>query len=212
MIETPKHYRDFLAKYGGLNPLGEPAFLLHWGSDPIRRVGLAEQYLMPFPFMAPYIGCWVLAEWNPPEEFGHPDTWDDYPFNVSRGAYLPVQIFREEGKPVMLDSQWLNLNVLGLWLKVILNHKYDSMQKRRTTIETEHEQKELAKMKGLVDQIEDGAPAFLEAASFHGQQNCNTVVKQKMEKLEQMMPQLRSVSRRWPRGMTTVQPKGELWQ
>jgi len=205
-METPKQYRDFLTKYGGLNLLNEPSFILHWGPAPIKRVGLSDQYLMPFAFMAPYIGCWVLAEWNPPEEFGAPDTWGDLPFDVSRGAYLPVQIFKEDGKPVPIDSQWLNLNMLGLWLKVILNHKYDSMQKRRAAIETEHEQTELAKTRRLVDQIEDGAPAFLEAASFHGQQNCNTVVKQKMDKLEQMMPRLRDFSRRWPRGLTTAQP------
>lgn len=208
MTETPKQYSDFLTKYGGLTPLNEPAFILHWGSDPIRRKGLSDQWLMPSAFLAGYLGCWVLAEWAPPEEFGPYQDWADYPFDVSRGAYLPLQVFKEDGNPVPLDSQYLNLNVLALFLKVALHHKYDTLLRRYTTLKNEAEEAEIAKTKLLVDRIEDGAPAFLTAASGYGKNaSCNTYLQQKMDLMERMMPRLHDVSKRWPRGMSTV-PSG----
>jgi hypothetical protein len=195
-METPENYSRFLEKYGGLNPLGEPQYILQWGQSAIHRLAV------PDAFIGPYMNCWCLCEWTAPEEFGSPDDWDErfwgsYP---NRGAYLPLQVFRIDGEPAPLDSEYLNLEVLKLFLHVILEHRHDSLQKRFTFLKEESAKIKAAQAKQLIDRIEDGAPAWLDAVSFHGQENVNSVVKQKMEYLEKHFDRIADIARRFPRG------------
>lgn len=196
MPETPKKYSAFLEKFGGRNIYGEPSYILQWGPNPVRR------YAVPDSFLAPYLNCWCLAEWTPAEAFGPPSDWNEnawgpYP---SRGAYLPLQVFKIDSEPVMLDSEYLNLEVLKMFLHVILNHKHDSLQKRAGFLRDEAAKVKAAKTKELIDRIEDGAPAFPDAVSFRGQLNVNSVVKQKMEYLEKHLDRITNVASRFPRG------------
>ena len=196
MPETPKKYSEFLEKYGGVNLYGEPNYILQWGLSPVRR------YAVPDSFLAPYLHCWCLAEWTAPEEFGSPDNWNEslYGPYPNRGAYLPLQVFKIDSEPIMLESEYLNLEVLKLFLHVIMNHRHDSLQKRVGFLSDEKAKLEAAKKKELIDRIEDGAPAFADAVSFHGQRNVNSVVKQKMDYLQQNLDRISNVAARFPRG------------
>ena len=100
----------------------------------------------------------------------------------------------------MLDTEYLNLEVLKLFLWVALNHKHDSLQKRMDFLKDQKAQVDAQETKRLIDLIEDGAPAFLDSASFSGQLNCNTVVKQKIEALERNWDRVTSAAARFPRG------------
>jgi hypothetical protein len=196
-FETPKNYEEFLKKKGGTNLFGEPRFILIWGKSPLYRLGIPET------FIAPYLDAWCLAEWKPAETFGSPETWDSnfwkYPY-PNRGLYIPIQVFKEQNKPVMLDSESLNPKVLELFLWVIMNYENDSLMKRKTFLKNEREQAEAKKNQQLIDQIEDGAPAFIDACSFSGQLNVNSVIKQKMEQIERNLGPILDVSSRFPRG------------
>src|SRR5690349_20420285 len=102
MPDCPERYRRFLEDHGGRNCYGEAAFLLHWGSLPVPRgISAPQRYQMPSALLAPYLNCWCLAEWTPPNEFGDPQDWDETngPF-LSEGVYLPIQIFREGNEPI----------------------------------------------------------------------------------------------------------------
>ena len=196
MPETPESYSRFLEYHGGHNPYGEPAFILTWGRDRLR------QYAIPEAFAGPYRDCWILSQWVSPEEFGSPDGWDEqqlgpYPHH---GAYLPFQIFRNGNEPVMLDTEHLNQNVLKLTLKVVLEHKHDSLDKRYRFLKDESDRVKAEQTQQLIDRIEDGAPAFIDAVSFGGQTNVNSVIKQKMEQLEKNLDRIMNVAQRFPRG------------
>jgi hypothetical protein len=119
------------------------------------------------------------------------------------GMYVPLQLFRTPGAPVMVDTEMLNMEVLALWMKVALQHKYDSLRERMQLLKDDSVATETARTKELVDRIEDGAPAYADAVSFAGQQNCNSTMKQRIEKIEEMMPHLRDMRRRFPRGIAT---------
>lgn len=197
-LETPERYVRFLAEHGGRNPFGEPNFILAWGQTPIHR------YAVPDQFLAPYLNCWCFAEWAPPEDFGSRWTWNESawgPFPV-KGAYVPLQIFKDGDEPVMLDTERLNIEVLRLFLWVVVNHKHDSLQKRKDFLKDEFAKKKAEEQRLLIERIEDGAPAFIDAVSFHGQLNKNAYIKQKMEQLEQNLDRITDVARRFPRGMT----------
>lgn len=203
-MEVPERYKRFLEEKGGKNPLGEPNFILNWGSSPLVRLTVPDE------FRSPYRDCWALCEWTPPEEFGPPDQWDErslgpYP---SRGAYNPLQVFREGNKPCQLDTEFLNLGVLEMFLWVILNHKHDSLAKRTQFLKDEYARREAEKTKKLVERIEDGAPSFLGGASFTGQLNCNSVIQQKMEQLEKNLDRISDVAKRFPRGGMVQHPSG----
>ena len=195
-LETPKRYSELLTRLGGKNLFGEPNFILQWGLSAVRR------YAVPDAFLAPYLNAWCLAEWTPAEEFGSPADWDEeecgpYPF---RGLYTPIQVFREGSEPIMLDTEYLNLEVLKLFLWVALNHKHDSLQKRMDFLKDQKAQADAQETKRLIDLIEDGAPAFLDSASFSEHLNCNTVVKQRIEALERNWDRVTSAAARFPRG------------
>ena len=204
MPETPKKYSEFLLKYGGKNIYGEPNFLLQWGLNAVRR------YAVPDQFLAPYLNAWCLAEWAPPEEFGDADDWSESAWGPfpSRGGYVPRQVFKQDNEPVMLESEYLNLEVLKLFLHVWLTHKHDSLMKRAQFLRDEHLKVEADNRRQLIDRIEDGAPAFADAASFRGQLNVNSVVRQKMEQLEKNWERLADTARRFPRGGVMQQPSG----
>lgn len=164
--------------------MGEANFILNWGSSPLVRLTVPDE------FRNPYRDCWTLCEWVAPEEFGDPDGWDErilgpYP---SRGAYNPVQVFRDEGNPVQLDSEFLNLRVLEMCIWVILNHKHDSLSKRVQFLKDDAAERKAARTREMIDRIEECAPSYLDGVSFSGQLNCNSVVRQKMEQLEKNLP------------------------
>ena len=186
--ETPKKYQRLLTKLGGLNILGEPAFILQWGLSPIRR------YAVPDDFLGPYLNKWVLAEWTAPEEFGTPAEVEalGVPF-PSRGLYLPLFVYDR------IDSEELNLEVLRTTLHIVMTHKYDTLQHRYHVMKDEYAKVKAEETRVLVDRIEDGAPAFLDATCFHGQRNCNSVVKQKLEYLEKNIGKITDAARRFPR-------------
>ncbi len=100
----------------------------------------------------------------------------------------------------MLDTEYLNPGVLELNIKVVLEHKYDSAQKRYQLLKDESDRVKAEKTKQLIDRIEDGAPAFIDAVSFHGQTNVNSVVRQKIELLEKNFAKIMNVAARFPRG------------
>lgn len=196
MPDVPKKYSDFLIKRGGLNIFNEANFILNWGSSALVRLTVPDE------FRNPYRDCWALCEWTAPEEFGSPEDWDEkllgpYP---ARGAYNPIQVFREDNVPCQLDSEYLNLQVLEMFLWVILNHKHDSLAKRVQFLKDDAAKKKAAQTKALVERIEDGAPAFLDGASFNGQLNCNSVIRQKMETLEKNLDRIQNTAKRFPRG------------
>jgi len=192
MPETPERYSDALKRWGGTNLYGEPCFILSWGASPVVRRSV------PAALLGPYLDAWVLAEWTGPEEFGSPEQWDSelgpYPH---QGMYLPLQTFRRDGKPIMLDTEDLNLNVLRLFLHVIMTHKFDSLQRRVHFLKDEFAKKKSDEAKARIDMIEDGAPAFLGAASFRNQLNCNSVVMQRAELIEKNLERIRSSAARF---------------
>lgn len=195
MPETPEHYKRAIEKWGGLNPLGEPNFILQWGEAPVRRLAVPDE------FLGQYLNCWVLAEWEPPETFGSPDELADLgiPF-PNRGAYLPLWVYRQDGEPVMLDSEFLNLNVLRLQLHVVMTHKHDSLQKRYHFLKDEFAKRKAEEARLLIDRIEDGAPVFVDAVSFRNQLNCNSVIRQKVDILEKNLDRIRASAAKFPRG------------
>jgi hypothetical protein len=202
--DLPENYKQFLVAKGGVNIFGDPNFILNWGSSSLVRLTVPDE------FRRPYQECWALCEWTSPEEFGPPDQWDEkllgpYP---SRGAYNPIQVFREGNVPCQLDSEYLNLPVLEMFLWVILHHKHDSLSKRSQFLKDEFARREAVKTKQMVDRIEDGAPAFLEGVSFSGQLNCNSVVRQKMEQLEKNLDRISDVAKRFPRKGQVQAPSG----
>lgn len=205
MPECPPHYAKFLRDHGGVNLYGEPNFILHWGSQPVpRKVAAPSAFVMPEAMLAPYLGCWVLAEWNPPSEFGPEALWDlapEMPY-PTHGAYVPLSVYLDaENHPAMVDSAFLNLNVLGRILYVTLHHKHDSLARRMGVMRNEMENRELARSKELIDRIEDYAPAFGDAATGYGSGEVATAVRRKMDLIERNIGRLRDVRSRFPRGM-----------
>lgn len=203
MIETPDVYKRFLKKIGGSTDYGDARFILIWGEN--RSV---TQLKIPQPFLAPYFNCWILAEWHPPEDFGAPSDWmpelGRYP---SRGGYVPLAVFRTpKQEPVMLDTKDLNLEVLRLWVHTALKHEHDKLSDRMRVFDDNQRAREEAKQKRIADLLQDSMPAFgmAESVSFHGQQNCNPVLKQKMEQIERSMPYAREFFRRMPRRTSIV--------
>lgn len=202
MPDLPERYSKFLEQRGGRNIFGDPNFILNWGSSALVRLAVPDE------FRNPYRDCWALCEWTPPEEFGPPEEWHEptlgpYP---SRGAYNPIQVFREDNVPCQLDSEYLNLNVLEMFLWVILNHKHDSLAKRVQFLTDDAAKRKAEETRKLVERIEDGAPAFLDSVSFSGQLNCNSVIRQKMEQLERNLDRITDVAKRFPRGGVVQSP------
>jgi hypothetical protein len=212
-LQTPKDYADLLTRLGGLNEHGEPNFLLHWGSDPVPRKAIGpERFLMPHAFMAAYLNFWCLAEWTSPEEFGREREWESYLGPYPReGMYLPIQVFRNGNEPMRLDSEVLNKKVLELHLWVICNHRHDSPQKRYHYLKDEFDRMKAEQNKQIVEMIADGAPAFIDATSFFGQANCNSVVKQKLDLLERNLSRIQKQASRFPRGgLVQGPPQGKI--
>lgn len=206
MLETPKRYSDFLAKFGGLNPYGEPNFILTWCETPVRRIAVPEQ------FFGPYLRSWVLAEWSAPEEFGSPSTWDEdlmqqpYP---SRGLYFPLQIFRDKDgvAPAQLDSESLNLTIISCWVYNCINHKRDSLAKRKQVFDEEKAKRDKSELDRLADRLQDAYPAFgkAEALSYAGHPEATSALKSKMEQIERQMPNIREFAKRFPKKHSIIQ-------
>ena len=166
-LETPERYRRFLEHYGGLNIRGEANFILQWGANPVRR------YAVPDAFLGPYMNCWVLAEWNAPEEFGAPEDIEALGIPFPReGAYLPLVAYRDGKEPLMLDSDGLNLDVLKATLHIVLNHKHDSLQKRYGFLKDQFDKGEAAKTQLLIDRIKDGAAGVHGCGEFSRSTKC----------------------------------------
>lgn len=206
MIETPENYKRFLRKKGGLNDFGEPSFILIWGEN--RTI---DQLAIPQPFLAPYFNCWILAKWEPAEEFGPPSEWPrelgEYP---SRGGYVPLAVFRTpKGEPVMLDTEDLNIPVLEIWVYMALKHEHDKLSERKRVFEQVNEKRENAKVQRIADLLQDAVPSFglSEGVSFHGQQNCNSALRQKMEEIEKRLPYNRSILKRLPKRASIYKPE-----
>lgn len=201
MIETPDHYKRMLKRFGGVNDFGDANFILLWGET--RTI---KDLAVPQPFIAPYFNCWILAEWRPAADFGHPDDWPrelgPYP---SRGGYVPLAVFRTpKGEPVMLDTVDLNPGVLQMWVYLTLKHEHDRLALRKQVFDADRERKEAAKVRRIADLLHDAYPSFgtAEGVSFFGQANCNSVVKQKMDEIERRMPAIRNFFKRVPKGMS----------
>lgn len=198
MPQTPEHYQHELTLQGGLNPFGEPRFILHWGENPIIRTG------MPDCLLAPWLDCWVLAEWRPPLDFGLPTTWDGedvgpYP---SRGAYMIMQVFRYGQTPAMLDTAPLNINVLRRMVHYIKTHQGDSMATRMLNVMDIEERRQAEQREKIADCLEDAVPKFGDTASFSRQQNCNTSLKQRMDKIERHLPYADLLRRQLPKRLS----------
>ena len=165
-----------------------------------------RRYAVPDDFLGPYMNCWCLAEWTSPEELGTREEIEalGIPF-PERGVYIPLVCYRDGGEPNMLDSEQLNLNVLEKFISVCLKHKHDSLTHRYHFMKNEYDRIEAEKKQHLIDMIEDGAPAYIDAASFNGQTNVNSVVKQKLEYLEKNYSQIANVAKRFPSRRGTVQ-------
>ena len=199
MIETPERYKRFLSKVGGLNPFGEPSFILIWGENQT-----IDQLAIPQSFLNPYFNCWILAEWQGPEEWGSPSDWPkDLGEFPSRGGYVPLAVFRnDQREPVKLDTKDLNFEVLQMWIYHALKHEHDRISERKVFMEDQIRKREDAKQQRIADLLQDSVPAFgaTDTMSFHGQQNCNPALKQKMEQIEKMIPYSRSFFKNVPRG------------
>lgn len=185
MPKTPDLYRKELSLQGGFNPYGEPNFILHWGGNAICRPGL------PDTLLAPWLDCWVLAQWRPANDFGVPIQWlsdlleAPYP---SRGLYVIIQTFHNGTEPAMLDSPALNVQVLKGMVHVVKTHESDDFNKRMLTARAFKDKELAAQRARIADCLEAAAPAFGESASFNGQRNCNTALAQKMEQIERNYP------------------------
>lgn len=194
MPDTPRRYSKLLEDIGGKNPLGEPNFILHWGEQPIRRRDC------PDVLLAPYLDCWVLAYWRPPEEFGPPELWPrdlgPYP---RRGAYLVFQPFRYSNQIAMLDTPALNPNVLRTAVKVIQEHLDDSLASRARVLRDQKEQQEAKVQAHIAEIIEDSHPLG-EVVSYSRQQSCHSAVQQKMDQIEQYMKYAELFRLQMPRG------------
>lgn len=198
-LEPPPEYKRFLAKFGGLNPLGDPRFSLIWDAGAISGIPIPDE------FREPYLDRWFLCEWMSPEDFGPPALWGKelgpYP---SRGAYVPIYMFQDNGKPIMVDSQFLNLNALAMLLSIIMKHRHDSLQKRFAELKSERDQIDAEETKRLADMLENSVPAYLGPASFRGQRNVNSVVVQKMEQVEKIIDFARNFRKRFGRGLSQI--------
>jgi hypothetical protein len=80
-----------------------------------------------------------------------------------------------------------------------MKHKYDTLQHRYHFMKNEFERLKAEQAKELIDRIEEGAPAFLDSVSFHGQKNVNSVVRQKMDLLEKNIGRITKAASRFPR-------------
>jgi hypothetical protein len=199
-METPQEYSDFILQHGGRTRFGEPRFMLYWGERENKKLAV------PDDFFAPYLHCWVLAEWRPPEDFGIPSEWPKEMGNFpSRGGYVPLHLFRDEDqKPHLLESRWLNKEILAMYLYIVLRHEHDSLAQRASGMKEMAEVEELATLKRLADYLENRCPVFKDAASYRGQTNCNTVVRQKMDEIERQMRRARNFARRVPRSTSQL--------
>lgn len=205
-LETPERYKRFLEKFGGLNHFGEPRFILQWCDSPIERIAVAPQLI------GPYLNSWVLAEWYPPEEIGGRAAWDEelmgpYP---SRGLYFPLQIFKgDDGRePAMLDSEWLNLEVLGRWVYNALNHEKDSLAKRKSVLDDAAAREKKAELERRADLLQDAFPAFglTDSVSYAANPGATNSVKTRMEKIERAINAALDFKKRFPRGPSILNP------
>jgi hypothetical protein len=201
MIETPEDYKRFLKGVGGVNPYGDPAFILLWGENQT-----INQLKIPQPFIAPYFNCWILAEWHSAEDWGSPSDWLDelgpYP---SRGGYTPLAVFRNQKRePVKLGTRDLNFEVLQMWVYLALKHEHDRISERLAFYEDVKRKEEESRISRIADLLQEAVPAFglAESVSFSGQGNCNSSLKQKMDEIERMIPAARKFFSRSPRGMS----------
>jgi len=205
-MHLPKHYKDFVENFGGTT-YGKPRFKLIWGSTP------DGQFAIPDCFFFPYKDAWVLAEFRPPQDFGPKCDWDGAQFGEfpSGGGYVPLECFRHEIKgrkePDMLDSEWLNKEVLGRIMFLHLRHEHDTMKQRLSVYKEAELAKEEEKVRVIADRLQDAFPQFGDACSFSGQANVNSALKQKMELIEKRMKFVRDFRKRIPHGRSIV-PSG----
>ena len=204
MIETPEEYRSFVTREGGVNPFGDPSFILIWGEN--RTI---DQLAFPRPFLNPYFNCWILAFWRPAEEFGPPSEWLEelgpYP---SRGTYIPILTFRDRKmQPFMLGSEGLNKRVLEDCIKTARRCWHDRLELRKQAFKDHQESIERAKVQRIEAVIHDAYPAFgtADAISYAGQKNTNPALKQMMEKIERNMEFALDFRRRMPKKTSICQ-------
>jgi hypothetical protein len=200
-MQTPKVYREAIERVGGLNPFGEPRFILHWGGDLVKRTGLPDVRLAPFLLKA-----WCLAEWRPPEEFGLVEEWPadilgDFP---GRGAYMIRQVFRYGKKPDPLDSSTLNLNVIEGMIKNCLEHEDDPLVEKRLLIDQETHKEEERETARIAAVLEDASPRFKDAVSYARQKITRSAVQQKAEQIERVLRWRAAYGLQLGRGLSAI--------
>lgn len=190
-MDCPRHYQDALTLAGGRNPYGEPRFILQWGETPVRR-RLCPDELIAHRKMR----CWALCEWRPASDYPLQSWPEGLPYPAS-GRYEPVQVFRDGQEMVPLDSDALNVNVLRMMVRHIMeSYTMRMAEKYRAFAQMEQDRKDAQREK-IADCLSASLPAFQGAASYARNHGTRTAVEKKIEQLEN---NLRRGLPRLPRG------------
>lgn len=174
-------YARDLLEVGGLNPHGEPVFLLTRGFDGVkRRDGHIERLDVADQFRS----AWILLEWQAPEEFGPESDWpgESYGPYPHRGRYVSLQPFPAQ----RLDTLYLNSRVVRMMAWRSREHRRDSLVKRRLAMRDHMERIDRARQDRIADNLQDAFPAFTGPTSFAHNPTTRTAVQNKLDLLEGM--------------------------
>ena len=143
--------------------------------------------------------CWILSQWRGPEDCGSRTLW---PYDLlgefpSRGMYEDVQPFYRKvmaGGKLVIQHMPLNYSSLEMIVPFVQEVQRTPIWKRKLAIAENNLREEAIVTKKIADILQNASPAW-EAASFGGQRNKNSVLRQKMDQIERNLSNKATIRR-----------------
>lgn len=182
--KAPEWFTEELTRIGGKNRFGGPNFDVVWSEcATIERDGQTV-------LQCPGPPCWLLREWNPPEVYGPPETWDSLDTGEAWpqfGKYEIVQPFRASqvlnGKLVHEPMPLARL-ILDMVVPIILAARDYTQEKCRLALQEQKEREEKARENKIADALQDAMPAWLGPVSYARQKLRTSLIDKKAHEIQ----------------------------
>jgi len=210
--KPPEWFVEALTSVGGKNRFGLPNFDVVWSETAtIERDGKTV-------LACPGPPCWLLRQWEPPENYGPPDMWsveeigEPYP---QFGKYEIRQPFRAsyvENGILKHEAMELTSLILDFVVPIILQAQDVSVQKRALAMRQLKELEEKRQEARIADALQDAKLQWEGPTSYEKKINKTSIVEQKAYQIEKNWQHAMNFYRQRGRGASIQKPAVELVQ